>query len=142
MPLFVPAESLSLTYSERLVSGTTRFYAASPEVVLEAVDESLVQPMVESSEVARYAGLRSERRSRRTSETAAYANLLLGKLRKARRLLKLAQAPDVFATWEWTVIERARLIEGLLGTDGPGAALAQLEAWSSENRARFKLMER
>jgi hypothetical protein len=121
MPLFVPAEHLTLNYSTRVPSGTAVFALDNPEAFRSAIQQAMAE--LPSQQDALRAIAASQ------TEESPYAYLLLGEVALAQRRFVMPFFPDD----ERAFVNEARLrrfeISELLRLSGPESAVQRLRTW-------------
>lgn len=127
MPLFVPSDYVTLSFSSR-IGGGTRFYDVDELAALQQAISAGLAATAES-EPLRVIASKSATKNARLFEERAYARILLGDLDSASADLEVAAASEVTVPWVQDIIDRANLIRGLLRTDGPGGVERQLATW-------------
>jgi hypothetical protein len=134
MPLFVPAESVVLSWSERIGGGARKYDKLNEDTLVAAIttavkelpgddEEALGQLVAQGSQAGP---------NRRLHEVAAYAQLLLGDLTAAQEALALAETGVARTPWEQEIIKRTRLIGRFLGEGGRDRAVEQLDSWCKQ----------
>lgn len=130
MPLFVPADVIDLSWSER-VGGRTRKYDNLDKQALEAGIIAAFKNLGAEEEAVEQTAAREAResRNRRVQEVVAYARILSGNLSAAREALTLAEAGATETPWEQEIVVRVEFVRRLLDQEGRAAVVDQLDRW-------------
>lgn len=145
-PLYVPAQSIVLSFGRRLGKGGERWFdlGEEPEAAVMAgvlrLMEREVVPLCarfrEAADFARHgAELAANRRDPHLLEAVAYSHALAGDHARARegiaRLLADMQGGGAPQPWQQEMIRRNQQLEARL-RDGPEEAAADLRRWRDE----------
>jgi hypothetical protein len=143
MPLFVPAEHLTLSWSRRVGGGAHAISDQEPDEVRHAVEETIATAEDEVDALGRMARQSGGRGNVLMDEVSAYACLLLGKTKAAQKKLAAATSAAYDGPeWVHETAARVQRFNQLLINDGPPAALRLLDDWVANTVAALRLGER
>lgn len=131
MPLFVPSDSIDLSFSERIGGGSSTSNIADEAAFTGALAAAIESSPTEEAEMARLADL-TPGPNIRLSETAAYANTYLGDTGRALAILQAARDTPDDRGWVSEIKERLERFEGLLHDEGRAGAVNHLDAQAAE----------
>lgn len=142
MPIFVPSETLVLSWSERVGGGAHRIDNADPEGLRLAVSRAVSNIPDETTMLGHMVAMADDGRNLLTAEAAAYALLLLGNPLAARRKFALARGPLEGPPWIAEVADRMRAIDNFLEEGGDRDAVNLLGDWERTTASNLRLAGR
>jgi hypothetical protein len=139
MPLFVPDDTLNLSYSDRVGGGARKYGLEEPDDLRHAIVSALQQVRSEQEAIVEFASY-DKSRNLGAAEVGAYADILSGHLEQARKALSRVAAVDNDPLeWVQEMAARARHILHTLDGGGAADAILQLRAWRNETCDALKI---
>jgi len=127
MPMFVPSDVVSLSFSSRVGGGARIYDTDEPAALHQAISAGLAATT--AAEPLRVIACTSVTKNARLFEERAYARILIGDLDSASADLAAAAASEVTVPWVQDIVDRANLIRELLESDGEVGVTRQLASW-------------
>jgi len=141
-PLYSPSDVLDLSYSSRVGGGAERLDDADPAAVSAAIGKAVTDIATEDEVLQTWARLSLKTANMRMFETAAYAQILTGDPRSARRTLaaarRLARGKDE-PDWVRPVFDRMAQLEQLLDGKATADVMDLLDSWAAQTAAALKV---
>jgi hypothetical protein len=128
MPLFMPFDGVVLSWSER-VGGGRKYGIEDRDSLVVTLRSAFANVMMPDAALAHFASQGAYGPDVLSNELAGYANILLGRVGRARRCLARADQDS----------EQVRVMNGLLDDGGGPAATAQLGVWRDQTAASLGL---
>ena len=130
MPLFVPGKHVTLSWSNRIGGGASKYRREEQDAQAAAIRLALSKLGTEEAALREIlASPVATIPSRRILEVVAYTQLLLGDFSTARSTLTEAASGGASKVAEQKIVERMQLIGRLLDQAGPDGAVSQLDQW-------------
>jgi hypothetical protein len=133
MPLFVPSDVVTLSWSERIGGGARKFHKNDEDALNAAISSAIGDLGVEEDALGEFVSRgTSINGNRRVDEVVGYTHLLLGDVSSAQESLARAEVGTAAIAWEQEIIDRVRNIIRILNESGPDRAVAQLDRWCEQ----------
>jgi hypothetical protein len=133
MPLFVPTENVTLSWSERIGGGSRKFDEHDENALADAISGVVAELKTEdialNEIIARGTSIKA---NRRVDEIVGYAQIIIGDTSAARKTLARAGTGATQSDWESEIADRVEIVVRTLERSGREQAIDLLDQWCDQ----------
>jgi len=128
MPLFVPSETVVLSYSQRIGGASKKYESAHPEALSTAIASGFRDLPTDDNELRRLVNIATGSPNVRLLEAAALSQVLLGNRAGALEMVRQAAGVATRFDWEREVTARLDALARTLNDQGLDEAVHEIDA--------------